>query len=136
MHEVKPPPPSHPHLAFKNALLGTSLVAQWLKLYSSNAGGADSMPGQGTRIQNAVPRAPTPRHPPRTPAENCFAENLQGSFLEFEPGLLTWACDSLLCSELQHFGLFGLTVCPFMIESHPCLPGTERETAGKWRFPL
>ena len=67
------------------------------------------------------------RPPPRTPAENCFAENLQGSFLEFEPGLLTWACDSLLCSELQHFGLFGLTVCPFMIESHPCLPGSERE---------
>ena len=28
---------------------GTSLVAQWLRLYAPNAGGPGSIPGQGTR---------------------------------------------------------------------------------------
>ena len=28
---------------------GTSLVAQWLRLHAANAGGPDSIPGQGTR---------------------------------------------------------------------------------------
>ena len=28
---------------------GTSLVVQWLKLHSPNAGGPDSIPGQGIR---------------------------------------------------------------------------------------
>ena len=29
---------------------GTSLVVQWLRLRASNAGGAGSIPGQGTKI--------------------------------------------------------------------------------------
>ena len=28
---------------------GTSLVVQWLRLHAPNAGGLDSIPGQGTR---------------------------------------------------------------------------------------
>ena len=28
---------------------GTALVVQWLRLYASNAGGAGSIPGQGTK---------------------------------------------------------------------------------------
>ena len=36
-------------IGFKYSLLGTSLVAQWLKLCASNSGGPGSIPGQGTR---------------------------------------------------------------------------------------
>ena len=32
-----------------NSYLGTSLVVQWLRLCTSNAGGPGSIPGQGTR---------------------------------------------------------------------------------------
>ena len=35
--------------AFKNYDLGTSLVAQWLRLNISNAGGPGLIPGQGTK---------------------------------------------------------------------------------------
>ena len=35
-------------LKFKEDL-GTSLVAQWLRLQAPNAGGSGSIPGQGTR---------------------------------------------------------------------------------------
>ena len=37
-------------LALKNDLLGTSLVVQWLKLHTYNAGGPGSIPGQGIRL--------------------------------------------------------------------------------------
>ena len=37
--------------------LGTSLVAQWLRLRASNAEGAGSIPGQGTRIPHAMRRS-------------------------------------------------------------------------------
>ena len=33
---------------------GTSLVVQWLRLHPSKAGGADLIPGQGTRIPHAA----------------------------------------------------------------------------------
>ena len=33
---------------------GTSLVVQWLRLQASIAGGAGSIPGQGTKILHAV----------------------------------------------------------------------------------
>jgi len=33
---------------------GTSLVAQWLRLHVSTAGGLDSIPGQGTKIPHAL----------------------------------------------------------------------------------
>ena len=33
---------------------GTSLVVQWLRLQASNAGSANSIPGQGTKIPHAV----------------------------------------------------------------------------------
>ena len=39
---------------------GTSLMVQWLRLYSSNAGGPGSIPGQGTRShiqQLSIPHA-------------------------------------------------------------------------------
>ena len=37
---------------YKN--LGTSLAVQWLRLCASNAGGAGSIPGRGTRIPHAT----------------------------------------------------------------------------------
>ena len=36
-------------IGFKYSLLGTSLVAQWLRLCAPNLGGPGSIPGQGTR---------------------------------------------------------------------------------------
>ena len=36
--------------------MGTSLAIQWLRLCASNAEGADSIPGQGTKIPYAVQR--------------------------------------------------------------------------------
>ena len=33
---------------------GTSLAVQWLKLHTSNAGSAGSIPGWGTKIPNAT----------------------------------------------------------------------------------
>ena len=33
---------------------GNSLVAQWLRLHVSTAGGLDSIPGQGTKIPHAL----------------------------------------------------------------------------------
>ena len=38
---------------------GTSLVVQWLGLHASNAGGAGSIPGPGTKIPHAMPKNPT-----------------------------------------------------------------------------
>ena len=37
------------HMEKLNPLLGTSLVVQWLRLCTPNAGGLGSIPGQGTR---------------------------------------------------------------------------------------
>ena len=34
--------------------IGTSVVVQWLRLPAYNAGGADSIPGQGTKIPQAA----------------------------------------------------------------------------------
>ena len=36
-------------MRLKKTSPGTSLVAQWLRLCASNAGGPGSIPGQGTR---------------------------------------------------------------------------------------
>ena len=38
----------------KKPMTGTSLVVQWLRLRSPNAGGIGSIPGQGTRIPHAT----------------------------------------------------------------------------------
>ena len=43
-----------PHKLFAFSFLlksqeGTSLLAQWIRLYTPKAGGPDSIPGQGTR---------------------------------------------------------------------------------------
>ena len=35
-------------------LIGTSLVAQWLRLCASNASGVGSIPGQGTKTPHAT----------------------------------------------------------------------------------
>ena len=35
-------------------MAGTSLVVQWLRLRAFTAGGADSIPGRGTKILHAV----------------------------------------------------------------------------------
>ena len=40
--------------AFKNYDLGTALVAQWLRLNISNAGGPGLIPGQGTKTLHEV----------------------------------------------------------------------------------
>ena len=37
----------------ERASIGTSLVAQWLRLQASNAGGSSSVPGQGSKITHA-----------------------------------------------------------------------------------
>ena len=34
--------------------LGTTLEVQWLRLHASTAGGAGSIPGQGTKITHAA----------------------------------------------------------------------------------
>ena len=39
---------------FLSILLGTSLVGQWLRLCASKAGGAGSIPGQGTKISHTL----------------------------------------------------------------------------------
>ena len=39
---------------FEVLLSGTSLVIQWLGFHVSNAGGAGSLPSQGTQIPHAV----------------------------------------------------------------------------------
>ena len=38
----------------KMAILGTSLVVQWLRFHAPNTGGRGSIPGQGTRIPHAI----------------------------------------------------------------------------------
>ena len=38
---------------YKNKICGTSLVVQWLRLCTSNAGGTGSFPGSGTKIPHA-----------------------------------------------------------------------------------
>ena len=40
--------------ASKVAMTGTSLAGQWLRLRAASAGGARSIPGQGTKIPQAV----------------------------------------------------------------------------------
>lgn len=42
----------------KNIILGTSLVDQGLRLHTSNAGGTDSILGQGTKIPYATQHDP------------------------------------------------------------------------------
>ena len=39
---------------FKNQCAGTSLEVQWLRLHTSNVGGAGSIPGWGTKIPYAM----------------------------------------------------------------------------------
>ena len=41
-------------LLFKKKFLGTIQAVQWLRLPTSNSGGADSIPGWGTKIPHAV----------------------------------------------------------------------------------
>ena len=38
----------------QDALAGTSLVVQWLRLQASRAGGMGPIPGQGTKVPCAV----------------------------------------------------------------------------------
>ena len=38
--------------------MGTSLLVQWLKLHTSNAGGMISIPGWETKIPHATPWSP------------------------------------------------------------------------------
>ena len=40
----------------QNSSQGTSLSVQWLRLCASNAGGAGSIPGRGTKIPHAAGR--------------------------------------------------------------------------------
>ena len=35
-------------------ITGTSLAVRWMRLHASNAGGAGSIPGRGTKIPHAV----------------------------------------------------------------------------------
>ena len=47
-------PPSLPEFQFKNNLMGTSLVVQWLRLHAPNAVGQGSIPGQETKIPHTA----------------------------------------------------------------------------------
>ena len=40
--------------AFKSRILGNSLAVQWLELLTSTAGGTGLIPGQGTKILQAM----------------------------------------------------------------------------------
>ena len=40
--------------AILKSFSGTSLVVQWLRLHTSNAGGRGSVPGQGIKIPHAT----------------------------------------------------------------------------------
>ena len=43
--------------SLRNRKKETSLAVQWLRLHTSNAGGGDWIPGQGTKIPYAMPQA-------------------------------------------------------------------------------
>ena len=45
-----------PRQDIKKQRYGTSLVVQWLRLHTPNAGGPSSFPGQGTRSHMPQPR--------------------------------------------------------------------------------
>ena len=47
-------PLSHHYIISVNAFAGTSLVVQWLRLLTPNAGGTVSTPSQGTKISHAA----------------------------------------------------------------------------------
>ena len=49
----------------KTATPGTSLVVQWLRIHSPNAGGPGPIPGQGTRTQMLQLRVCKPQRRPR-----------------------------------------------------------------------
>ena len=61
--------------------MGTSLVAQWLRLCAPNAGGLGSIPGQGTRSHMLQLKARMPQlKDPRTPRQRSRATTkTQGS---------------------------------------------------------
>ena len=51
----------------KNWAKGTPLAVQWLRLHTSNAGGAGSIPGQGAKI----PHASRPKNQNIKQKQNC-----------------------------------------------------------------
>ena len=69
--------------AYWNEDSGTSLVVQWLGLRASTAGGTGSIPGQGTKIPQAVCPSSTKKEIPKS------------HFLKFWFGELGW--DLLMC---------------------------------------
>ena len=63
---ISPPPgithiPKGLRLSLNTHWMGTSLVVQWLRLHAPNAGGPDSIPGQGTRSHMAQLRVCMPQ---------------------------------------------------------------------------
>ena len=62
-------------LIWKMSSLGTSLVVQWLRLWTSTAGGAGSIPSQGTKIPHATVCGPP------LPPIRCFPYTKESSIL-------------------------------------------------------
>ena len=58
----------------KHSKIGTSLVVQWLRLYASNAGGAGSIPGWGTKIPHATGHKHSKITVPLS-SQNCFVQS-------------------------------------------------------------
>ena len=51
------------NISLQKALHGTSLVAQWLRLHTPNAGGPGLIPGQGSRsYMHATAKEPASRN--------------------------------------------------------------------------
>ena len=59
----------------KHSKIGTSLVVQWLRLYASNAGGASSIPGWGTKIPHATGHKRSKITVPPS-SQNCFENHM------------------------------------------------------------
>ena len=62
-------------LGCKEAVRGTSLMGQWLRLCAPNAGGLGSIPGQGTIAHMLQLRVHMPQLKiPRATAQTCFGQ--------------------------------------------------------------
>ena len=80
---------------YKDLYSGTSLVVQWLRLHTSNAGGMGLIPGGGTKI----PHVAQSSHPPPTKKKNqtyiqmFSAALLNGKELETIQASISWWMD-------------------------------------------
>ena len=70
---------------YKILSTGTSLVVQWLRLCTSNAGAWGSIPAQGTKIPQAATKGS--QVTAKNPAATTKAQNSQRNILETKPDI-------------------------------------------------